>query len=89
MKALGQEVIRKVTNLKNCCDNVKEEYGLSMVDKYFDEKSNPSIKKYKSVVGEYYRKYKSEIPYETSTTSNDIKENIKKFLNKTSGSFSG
>jgi hypothetical protein len=67
---LGNEVIRKVTALRNCFQNGVNEYGLSMIESYMNERSNQSIKKYKSVVMEYFKKYTSEIEYEYELTLN-------------------
>lgn len=58
-----------------------------MVDRYFDEKQNASIKKYKSVVSEYYKKYTNEISSEKSVSAYPLKEELKHFLNKRSGMF--
>lgn len=64
IRTLGQEVIRRVTELKTFCDDGKDKqgYGLSMVESYLNERANPTVKKYKSVISEYYKKYTSEIP---------------------------
>ena len=35
--------------------------GINMAELYLNEKTNPSVKKYKSVVSEYFKKYSSEI----------------------------
>lgn len=32
-------------------------YGLSMAEAYLNERTNPAVKKYKSVVFEYFKKY--------------------------------
>ena len=53
--------MKRVTNLKKCCDEEDDTYGLISSQRYFDEKANPSIKKYKTVIREYYKKYKEEI----------------------------
>ena len=55
--AICDDVIKRVTSLKKCCDEKSSEFGLKQTLSYFDERSNPSIKKYKSVIGEYFRKY--------------------------------
>lgn len=69
MQYLGSEVLKRVKCLKTfCCDgdengNNKVKlglfYGVKEAESYLNELKNPSIKKYKSVVKEYFKKYTS------------------------------
>lgn len=66
--AFGNEVVRRVTNLMNVAcpeenenKSIRQDYGLSDAETYFAEKTNPGIKKYKSVIREYFKKYTTEI----------------------------
>lgn len=67
--ALGNEVVRRVGDLMGVVvadkENVGslrgEEFGLVDAKQYLSEEANPSIKKYKSVLKEYHKKYSSEI----------------------------
>ena len=36
-------------------------FGINMAEAYLNEKTNPGVKKYKSVVSEYFKKYSAEI----------------------------
>lgn len=66
---LGAEVLKRVRSLKAfCCDDEQSSkiklglfYGVKEPESYLNELKNPSIKKYKSVVKEYFKKYNSEI----------------------------
>lgn len=58
---LGTEVLKRVTMLKDCFECGANEYGIGMIDAYLNERNNSSIKKYKSVVLEYFKKYTQEI----------------------------
>lgn len=54
-----------------------------MVEGYFNERTNPSVKKYKSVVTEYFKKYTSEIKeqsYQPKTEQLFI--DLKKFMQR-------
>lgn len=84
---MAKEVLKRVTSLKECCDKSKNDYGINLPEKYFDEKQNPNIKKYKSVVGEYFKKYTSEIKTDSIPQTFTLKEELKTFLMKRSGSF--
>ena len=84
---LAREVLKRVTGLKECCDKCKESYGLNLPEKYFDEKQNPNVKKYKLVVGEYFKKYTNEIKMTVSSSDASLREEMLAFLNNKSGSF--
>lgn len=64
LNAVGNEVIKRVNELagvvcpdkENLCQG-KSELGLADQKNYLNEELNPSIKKYKSVVKEYHKKY--------------------------------
>ena len=81
LAVLGEEVLKRVTNLKKHCDEKIGDYGLASTERYFDEKVNPSIKKYKSVIREYYRKYYQEIKT-SSTAIGNVKSIMKEFLER-------
>lgn len=57
VKMISDEVIKRVISLKKCCEDKTSDYGLKQTLSYFDERSNPTIKKYKSVIAEYFKKY--------------------------------
>lgn len=69
MQYLGSEVLKRVKCLKTfCCDGDENGsskvklglfYGVKEAENYLNELKNPSIKKYKSVVKEYFKKYTS------------------------------
>lgn len=79
LSVLGQQVLKRVIGLKKHCEEVVGDFGLISIERYFDEKTNPSIKKYKSVIREYYRKYHQEIKVGT-TFSGSLKMVMKDFL---------
>ena len=82
---LGEEVIKRVSLLKEFCEKLIDNkgYGVSMAESYFNEKVNPSVKKYKSVVFEYYKKYTTEIKEQPSQHREDhLHKNIKDFLER-------
>ena len=74
---LGSEVLRRVRSLKSfCCDEENTNrlklglfYGIKEPESYFNELKNPSIKKYKSVVKEYFKKYTTEIKIDELSTA--------------------
>ena len=78
------EVLRKVGNLKKCClDGEKRDYyDLKDVDGYLSEGKNPSIKKYKSVISEYYRKYTTELKPTPLDKPTILADAIKTYLKK-------
>ena len=70
MNCIGNEVLRRVSGLMGvlCPDKENQgsnagssELGLAELGQYLSEEANSSIKKYKSVVKEYYKKYNQEI----------------------------
>lgn len=56
-----------------------------MVESYLNEKCNPTIKKYKSVVMEYFKKYTQEIKSENFSSAFSLATEIRTFLSKNSG----
>lgn len=74
-------MINRVTKLKKCCEEQTEDYNLISTKRYLDEKVNPSIKKYKSVVKEYYKKYTEEIKISKESKEN-LKHLIQQFLER-------
>ena len=86
IQALGTDILQRVylvsTILLNA-DNFKakikaEGLGLKEVESYLKEETNPGIKKYRSVIKEYQRKYNGEI--EVGGVSQNISELFKKYL---------
>lgn len=75
-----------MTTLKDCFENGLNEYGLGMIESYLNERNNSGIKKYKSVVMEYFKKYTNEIKTENCFYSS-MNSEIKKLLEKKMGSF--
>ena len=69
---LGNETIRRVTLLKKLvCSgemNVNNQFSLVEVDSYLNPLQNPDIKKYKSVIDEYFKRYTSEIKMQVLET---------------------
>ena len=69
MSCIGNEVLRRVNGLmgvlfpdkENQVINVPGGLGLTETAQYLNEGINNSIKKYKSVVKEYHKKYHQEI----------------------------
>ena len=57
---LSNEVLNRITSLKNLSENpnklTSQEAGMDLknVEKYFNEITNPSIKKYLTVIGQYF-----------------------------------
>lgn len=70
-----------MTKLKKCCDDHSDEYSIISAQKYFDEKVNPSIRKYKSVIREYFKKYTDEIKV-VGGSKVDLKKSFQEFLQK-------
>ena len=85
---IGNEVIKRVTNIMSivCPDKENplgykgEEIGLLDIKLYLNEETNPSIKKYKTVVQQYFRKYNSEIKIQAMGRQSDLKQMIRNFL---------
>ncbi len=83
-------MLRRVKKLKSFTCDIDEngkakaalEYGIKEADSYLDEMKNASIKKYKSVVKEYYKKYTSEVKFDERTPNINCPEAIKQFLMK-------
>ena len=66
-------------NADNFKAKIKAEgLGLKEVESYLKEETNPGIKKYRSVIKEYQRKYNGEI--EVGGTAQNISELFKKYL---------
>ncbi len=74
---LAGEVLKRIHRMKSfCCDEEENssnkikvglQYGIKEHESYLSELKNPSIKKYKSVIREYHKKYTSELQgYEPS-----------------------
>lgn len=65
---LGNQTIRRVALLKKliCSEEISanQHYSLKNVETYLNPIFNPEIKKYKSVVNEYFNKYTAEIKME-------------------------
>lgn len=59
-----------------------DEYGLTDIKTYLSEETNPSIKKYKSVVKEYHKKYTQEITINPLGRQINSKNLIKEALTK-------
>ena len=57
-----------------------------MIESYLNERNNSGIKKYKSVVMEYFKKYTNEIKVENCYCSS-LNSEIKKLLEKKVGCF--
>lgn len=81
MNSIGGEILKKVTKLKKCCEEHSDEYSIISAQKYFDEKVNPSIRKYKSVIREYFKKYTEEIKV-VGNSKVDLKKCFQEFLQK-------
>jgi len=65
---LSNDILQRVTNLKRCCIDLTNvgKYDLKDVDNYLSEQRNPTIKKYKAVISEYYKKYTNELSPKSS-----------------------
>jgi hypothetical protein len=81
---LGNETIRRVTMLKKlvCSSDLaaNQQYSLEEIDSYLNPIYNPEIKKYKSVVDEYFKRYTNEIKMEVLDTNASPSALIKDYL---------
>lgn len=86
IQALGTDILQRVELVSSILINADsfkakikaEGLGLKDVESYLKEETNPGIKKYRSVIKEYQRKYNGEI--EVGGTSQNISELFKKYL---------
>lgn len=81
---LGNETIRRVTLLKKliCASdfNVNNQFYLDEVEAYLNPVQNPDIKKYKSVIEEYFKRYTSDIKMQVLDTKASPCQIIKEYL---------
>ena len=83
---LGNETIRRVTLLKKlvCSRDLSTNVPFSLDDGeyYLNPLQNPEIKKYKSVIEEYFKRYTSEIKMQVLDNKASPAELIKDYLSK-------
>lgn len=79
---LANEVLDRVMLIHNLstATNLKADVlDLKEAERYFKEQSNPSIKKFKMVIQEYYRKYTAQLKRQEATPE-DLNSQLKNFL---------
>lgn len=82
VQSLSNEVLDRVMFIKNLAGATNQKADVlefKETEKYFNEQANPAIKKYRTVIQEYYKKYTTTLKHEDGATE-DLNTQLRNFL---------